>query len=183
MSEEGRVEVATLAGGCFWCLDGAYRDLRGVVAVESGYTGGQTVDPTYEQVCTGTTGHAEVVRITYDPNAISYRDLLEVFFSIHDPTTLNRQGADVGTQYRSAIFYHDETQRDAAEAMVAELEANRVFDDPVVTEVSPLTVYYPGEGYHQDYYRQNPGQGYCQVVVAPKLAKFRAKYASMLKDR
>lgn len=183
MTEEGRVEVATLAGGCFWCLDGAYRDLRGVVAVESGYTGGQTVDPTYEQVCTGTTGHAEVVRITYDPNAISYRDLLEVFFSIHDPTTLNRQGADVGTQYRSAIFYHDETQRDVAEAMVAELEADRVFDDPVVTEVSPLAVYYPGESYHQDYYRQNPGQGYCQVVVAPKLAKFRAKYASMLKDR
>ena len=183
MTEEGRVEVATLAGGCFWCLDGAYRDLRGVVAVESGYTGGQTVDPTYEQVCTGTTGHAEVVRITYDPNAISYRDLLEVVFSIHDPTTLNRQCAEVGTQYRSAIFYHDETQRDAAEAMVAELEANRVFDDPVVTEVSPLTVYYPGEGYHLDYCRQNPGPGSCQVVVAPKLAKFRAKYASMLKDR
>ena len=183
MTEEGRVEVATLAGGCFWCLDGAYRDLRGVVAVESGYTGGHTVDPTYEQVCTGSTGHAEVVRITYDPNAISYRDLLEVFFSIHDPTTLNRQGADVGTQYRSAIFYHDETQRDVAEAMVAKLEADRVFDDPVVTEVSPLEVYYPGESYHQDYYRQNPRQGYCQVVVAPKLAKFRAKYASMLKDR
>ena len=183
MTEQGRVEVATLAGGCFWCLDGAYRDLRGVVDVESGYAGGHTVDPTYEQVCTGTTGHAEVVRITYDPNVITYRDLLEVFFSIHDPTTLNRQGADVGTQYRSAIFYHDETQRDVAEAMVAELEANRVFDDPVVTEVSPLAAYYPGEGYHQDYYRQNPGQGYCQVVVAPKLAKFRAKYASMLKDR
>jgi peptide-methionine (S)-S-oxide reductase len=183
VTEEGRVEVATLAGGCFWCLDGAYRDLRGVVAVESGYAGGQTVDPTYEQVCTGTTGHAEVVRITYDPTVISYRDLLEVFFSIHDPTTLNRQGADVGTQYRSAIFYHDATQRDVAQAMVAELEANGVFDDPVVTEVSPLTAYYPGEGYHQDYYRQNPGQGYCQVVVAPKLAKFRARYASMLKDR
>lgn len=183
MTEEGRVELATLAGGCFWCLDGAYRDLRGVVDVESGYAGGHTVDPTYEQVCTGTTGHAEVVRITYDPNVITYRDLLEVFFSIHDPTTLNRQGADVGTQYRSAIFYHDETQRDVAEVMVAELEANRVFDDPVVTEVSPLAAYYSGEGYHQDYYRQNPGQGYCQVVVAPKLAKFRARYASMLKDR
>jgi peptide-methionine (S)-S-oxide reductase len=183
VTEEGRVEVATLAGGCFWCLDGAYRDLRGVVGVESGYAGGQTIDPTYEQVCRGTTGHAEVVRITFDPNVITYRDLLEVFFSIHDPTTLNRQGADVGTQYRSAIFHHDETQRDVAEAMIAELEANRVFDDPVVTEVSPLAAYYPGEGYHQDYYRQNPGQGYCQVVVAPKLAKFRARYASMLKDR
>jgi peptide-methionine (S)-S-oxide reductase len=183
VTEEGRVEVATLAGGCFWCLDGAYRDLRGVVGVESGYAGGQTIDPTYEQVCRGTTGHAEVVRITFDPNVITYRDLLEVFFSIHDPTTLNRQGADVGTQYRSAIFHHDETQRDVAEAMIAELEANRVFDDPVVTEVSPLAAYYPGEGYHQDYYRQNPGQGYCQVVVAPKLAKFRSRYASMLKDR
>ncbi len=183
MTEEGRVEVATLAGGCFWCLDGAYRDLRGVVDVESGYAGGHTVDPTYEQVCTGNTGHAEVVRITYDPNVITYRDLLEVFFSIHDPTTLNRQGADVGTQYRSGIFCHDETQREVAEAFVAELEADRVFEDPIVTEIAPEAAYYPGEGYHQDYYRQNPGQGYCQVVVAPKLAKFRAKYASMLKDR
>jgi peptide-methionine (S)-S-oxide reductase len=183
MTEEGRVEVATLAGGCFWCLDGAYRDLRGVVDVESGYAGGHTVDPTYEQVCTGNTGHAEVVRITYDPNVITYRDLLEVFFSIHDPTTLNRQGADVGTQYRSAIFYHDEAQRELAEAIVAELERDEVFEDPIVTEVSALQAYYPGEDYHQDYYRQNPGQGYCQVVVAPKLAKFRSRYASMLKDR
>jgi len=183
MTEEGRVETATLAGGCFWCLDGAYRDLRGVIAVESGYAGGQTTNPTYEQVCTGTTGHAEVVRITYDPNETTYRDLLEVFFSIHDPTTLNRQGADVGTQYRSAIFYHDETQREVAEAIVAELARDEVFEDPIVTEVSALQAYYPGEGYHQDYYRQNPGQGYCQVVVAPKLAKFRAKYASRLKDR
>ena len=183
MTEEGRVETATLAGGCFWCLDGAYRDLRGVIAVESGYAGGQTTNPTYEQVCTGTTGHAEVVRITYDPNETTYRDLLEVFFSIHDPTTLNRQGADVGTQYRSAIFYHDETQREVAEAIVAELARDEVFKDPIVTELSALQAYYPGEGYHQDYYRQNPGQGYCQVVVAPKLAKFRAKYASRLKDR
>ena len=183
MTAQGRVETATLAGGCFWCLDGAYRDLRGVIAVESGYAGGQTIDPTYEQVCTGTTGHAEVVRITYDPNEITFRDLLEVFFSIHDPTTLNRQGADVGTQYRSGIFCHDETQQEIAEAFVAELEADRVFEDPIVTEIAPLAGYYSGEGYHQDYYRQNPGQGYCQVVVAPKLAKFRAKYASMLKDR
>ncbi|MGB5302232.1 MAG: peptide-methionine (S)-S-oxide reductase MsrA [Gemmatimonadota bacterium] len=183
MTQEGRVETATLAGGCFWCLDGAYRDLRGVIGVESGYAGGQTANPTYEQVCTGTTGHAEVVRITYDPNEIAYRDLLEVFFSIHDPTTLNRQGADVGTQYRSAIFYHDEAQREVAEEIVAELERDGVFEDPIVTEVSALQAYYPGEDYHQDYYRQNPGQGYCQVVVAPKLAKFRARYASRLKDR
>ena len=182
MAAQGRVETATLAGGCFWCLDGAYRDLRGVIAVESGYAAGQTADPTYEQVCTGTTGHAEVVRITYDPNEITYRDLLEVFFSIHDPTTLNRQGADVGTQYRSGIFCHDETQQEIAEAFVAELDADRVFEDPIVTEIAPVAAYYPGEGHHQDYYRQNPGQGYCQVVVAPKLAKFRAKYASMLKD-
>ena len=179
---QGRAETATLAGGCFWCLDGAYRDLRGVISVESGYTGGQVVDPTYEQVCTGTTGHAEVVRITYDPDEIPYRVLLEVFFSIHDPTTLNRQGADVGTQYRSAIFYHDEAQREEAAAIIAELEAEAVFADPIVTEVTALETYYPGEAYHQDYYRNNPGQGYCQVVVAPKLAKFRAKYASRLKD-
>lgn len=178
----GRVETATLAGGCFWCLDGAYRDLRGVISVESGYAGGQVADPTYEQVCMGTTGHAEVVRITYDPDEIPYRVLLEVFFSIHDPTTLNRQGADVGTQYRSAIFYHDEPQQEEAAAIIAELEAESVFADPIVTEVVALDTYYPGEAYHQDYYRNNPTQGYCQVVVAPKLAKFRANYASRLKD-
>jgi peptide-methionine (S)-S-oxide reductase len=177
-----RVETATLAGGCFWCLDGAYRDLRGVISVESGYAGGQVADPTYEQVCMGTTGHAEVVRITYDPDEIPYRVLLEVFFSIHDPTTLNRQGADVGTQYRSAIFYHDEPQQEEAAAIIAELEAESVFADPIVTEVAALDTYYPGEAYHQDYYRNNPTQGYCQVVVAPKLAKFRANYASRLKD-
>ncbi len=179
---QGRVETATLAGGCFWCLDGAYRDLRGVISVESGYAGGRIADPKYEQVCAGTTGHAEVVRITYDPDEIPYRVLLEVFFSIHDPTTLNRQGADVGTQYRSAIFYHDEAQQEEAAAIIAELEAESVFADPIVTEVAALDTYYPGEAYHQDYYRNNPGQGYCQVVVAPKLAKFRAKYASRLKD-
>ncbi len=181
MNGEGR-ETATLAGGCFWCLDGAYRDLRGVVAVESGYAGGHVANPTYEQVCTGRTGHAEVVRITYDPAAISFRDLLEVFFSIHDPTTLNRQGADVGTQYRSAIFVHDETQRETAATLVAELESDRVFPDPIVTEITPLAEYYPAEDYHQDYYRNHPGEGYCQVVVAPKLAKFRARYAARLKD-
>ncbi|MDP2471334.1 MAG: peptide-methionine (S)-S-oxide reductase MsrA [Candidatus Palauibacterales bacterium] len=182
MTPDGRTESATLAGGCFWCLDGAFRDLRGVISVESGYAGGHVPDPTYEQVCTGRTGHAEVVRITFHPDEISYRDLLEVFFSIHDPTTLNRQGADVGTQYRSAIFFHDEAQREEAEKMVAELEEEQVFEDPIVTEVTELTAWYPGEEYHQDYYRRNPGQGYCQVVVAPKLAKFRKKYAARLKD-
>jgi peptide-methionine (S)-S-oxide reductase len=182
MTGEGRVEAATLAGGCFWCLDGAYRDLRGVIAVESGYAGGHVPNPTYEQVCAGATGHAEVVRITYDPDEISYEDLLEIFFSIHDPTTLNRQGADVGTQYRSAIFFHDDAQKEAANAILADLEAESVFADPIVTEVAALDVYYRGEDYHQDYYRNNPNQGYCQVVVAPKLAKFRAKYAARLKD-
>jgi peptide-methionine (S)-S-oxide reductase len=182
MTPDGRTESATLAGGCFWCLDGAFRDLRGVISVESGYAGGHVPDPTYEQVCTGRTGHAEVVRITFHPDEISYRDLLEVFFSIHDPTTLNRQGADVGTQYRSAIFFHDEAQREEAEKMVAELEEEQVFEDPIVTEVTELNAWYPGEEYHQDYYRRNPGQGYCQVVVAPKLAKFRKKYAARLKD-
>jgi len=182
MSGEGKVAQATLAGGCFWCLDGAYRDLRGVISVESGYAGGHMPNPTYEQVCTGATGHAEVVRITYDPDEISYRDLLEAFFFVHDPTTLNRQGADVGTQYRSAIFHHDEDQKREAEAIIAELEAEGAFDDPIVTEVTALDAYWPGEGYHQDYYRNNPGQGYCQVVIAPKLAKFRARYSARLKD-
>ncbi len=183
MRGEGRMETATLAGGCFWCLDGAYRDMRGVISVESGYAGGHVSNPTYQQVCTGTTGHAEVVQVMYDPEEIGYRDLLEVFFSMHDPTTLNRQGADVGTQYRSAIFWHDEVQREAAKAMIAELARDGVFDDPIVTEVSGLEEFYPAGEDHQDYYRRNPNQGYCQIVVAPKLAKFRAKYAGRLKER
>ena len=177
------IQTATLAGGCFWCLDGAYRDLRGVITVESGYAGGHVSNPTYQQVCTSTTGHAEVVQITYNPDEIGFRDLLEVFFSMHDPTTLNRQGADVGTQYRSAIFWHDEVQRETAEAMIAELEQDGVFDDPIITEVSGLDEFYSADDDHQDYYRRNPNQGYCQVVVAPKLAKFRAKYAGRLKER
>ncbi len=183
MTGEGRMKTATLAGGCFWCLDGAYRALRGVISVESGYAGGHDSNPTYQQVCTGTTGHAEVVQIAYDPDEIGYRDLLEVFFSMHDPTTLNRQGADVGTQYRSAIFWHDEVQGETAKAMIAELELDGVFDDAIVTEVSGLDEFYPAGEDHQDYYRRNPNQGYCQVVVAPKLAKFRAKYSGRLKER
>jgi peptide-methionine (S)-S-oxide reductase len=173
--------VATLAGGCFWCLEAVYDDLKGVRRVVSGYAGGHTPDPTYEQVCSGATGHAEVVQIEYDPNVVSYRDLLEIFFTIHDPTTLNRQGADVGTQYRSAIFYHDDGQKRIAEDMIAELEREGVFANRIVTEVNALDTFYPAEEYHQDYYANNPNQPYCQVVVAPKLAKFRKKFTDLRK--
>jgi peptide-methionine (S)-S-oxide reductase len=167
-------EVATLAGGCFWCLDAVFRDLRGVEKVESGYAGGTTVNPMYEQVCSGRTGHAEVVQVTFDPATISYRDLLGVFFSIHDPTTLNRQGGDVGTQYRSAIFYHSPEQRATAEQVIRELEAEGLWDDPVVTELTSFTNFYPAEAYHQDYFNRNPYQPYCAAVIAPKVSKFRA---------
>lgn len=176
------MEVATLAGGCFWCLEAVYDELEGVQRVESGYAGGSVPNPTYRQVCTGTTGHAEVVKVTYDPQQISYRDLLEIFFTIHDPTTLNRQGADVGPQYRSAIFYHDEGQKQAAEEIIEELEAENAFDDPIVTEVTPLDTFYKAEDYHQDYYANNPQQAYCQVVIRPKLAKFRKKFAEKRKQ-
>ncbi|HWP39260.1 MAG TPA: peptide-methionine (S)-S-oxide reductase MsrA [Gemmatimonadales bacterium] len=174
-------ERATLAGGCFWCLEAVFQQLKGVLTVESGYAGGQATRPTYELVCTGLTGHAEAVQITYDPAVISYRDLLDVFFTIHDPTTLNRQGADVGTQYRSAIFYHDEAQRATAEQAIADLSARGLWDDPIVTEVKPLEVFYPAEEYHRDYFRRNPNQGYCQVVIAPKLAKLRRAFLEKLK--
>jgi peptide-methionine (S)-S-oxide reductase len=174
-ANNGAREVATLAGGCFWCLDAVYRDLRGVEKVESGYAGGTAVKPSYEQVCSGRTGHAEVVQVTFDPRTITYRDLLDVFFSIHDPTTLNRQGGDVGTQYRSAIFYHSPAQRETAEQTIRELEAEGLWDDPVVTEVTAFTSYYPAESHHQDYFNRNPYQPYCAAVIAPKVAKFRAK--------
>lgn len=174
-------EVATLAGGCFWCLEAAFQDLLGVERVVSGYAGGHVANPSYELVCTGTTGHAEVVQVTFDPAALSYRELLEIFFTIHDPTTLNRQGGDVGTQYRSAIFYHDDTQRAAAAAVIAELTAAALWDDPIVTEVTPLTAFYPAEEYHRDYYRRNPEQAYCRVVIAPKVAKLRERYRDKLK--
>ena len=175
-------ETATLAGGCFWCLEAVFDSLQGVVAVSSGFSGGTTVNPSYKEVCTGTPGHAEVVHITFHPEVISFRDLLEVFFSIHDPTTLNRQGPDIGTQYRSAIFYHTEKQRQIAESFIAELEVDRVFDLPIVTEVVPFTVFYPAEDYHKDYYSLNPNQPYCRTVIAPKLAKFRKKYQKRLKE-
>lgn len=177
------LEVATLAGGCFWCTEAVFSELRGVRKVESGYTGGTMPNPTYEQVCSGTTGQAEAVRISYDPREISYRDLLEIFFSTHDPTTLNRQGADAGTQYRSAIFPQTPEQRATAEKVIAELEREGVWEDPIVTSIEPAGEFYPAEAYHYDYYRRNPRQGYCQVVIAPKLAKFRQKFVERLQER
>jgi peptide-methionine (S)-S-oxide reductase len=174
-------ELATLAGGCFWCLEAAFDQLKGVERVQSGYAGGSGANPTYQQVCSGRTGHAEVVQVTFDPAMISYRDLLEVFFVIHDPTTLNRQGGDVGTQYRSAVFYHTPEQKTEAERVIAELNGAKLWDDPIVTEVVPLREFFPAEEYHRDYYRRNPGQGYCQVVIAPKVAKVRKQYFDRLK--
>lgn len=174
-------EVTTLAGGCFWCLEAVYDQLKGVKSVESGYMGGKNPNPSYRDVCTGTTGHAEVVQITYDTDKVSFKDLLDVFFTIHDPTTLNRQGADVGTQYRSAIFYHTPEQKTVAEQAISELNASHVWDNPIVTEVSPLQPFYIAEEYHQEYFANNPDQGYCQFVVAPKVAKFRKHYFEKLK--
>ncbi len=179
--ESPRFEVATLAGGCFWCLEAVYDELRGVESVESGYSGGTVENPTYRQVVTGTTGHAEVVRVTFDPEVVSLREILGVFFTIHDPTTLNRQGADVGPQYRSAIFYHDEEQRHVAEEVISELEAEGVWEDPIVTEVTPFDIFYVAEDYHQEYYQNNAYQPYCQVVISPKVAKFRKQYLEKLK--
>jgi len=173
------VALATLAGGCFWCLEAVFQQLKGVSKVSSGYAGGQRPNPTYEAVCTGTTGHAEVVQIEFDPAVITYRDLLDVFFTIHDPTTLNQQGADTGTQYRSAVFFHSpEQQMDAAAAI---REAQKAWDDPIVTEVVPFTQFYPAEEYHRDYYLRNPNQGYCRVVIAPKVAKLRSHFLERLK--
>lgn len=172
----GNLETATLAGGCFWCLEAVYSEMEGVRSVLSGYMGGHTKHPTYKAVCTGTTGHAEVVRIEFDPGVTSFRELLEVFFAIHDPTTLDRQGNDVGTQYRSAIFYHSPVQRETAEALIREISP--AFPNPVVTQVVPATQFYPAEEYHHEYYRNNPNQGYCAYVIAPKVDKFRRKFAS-----
>ncbi|HTN65424.1 MAG TPA: peptide-methionine (S)-S-oxide reductase MsrA [Burkholderiaceae bacterium] len=170
--------TATLGGGCFWCLEAVYQELKGVQAIESGYSGGHVANPSYEQVCDGGTGHAEVVRLSFDPEQVSYRELLEIFFTIHDPTTPNRQGNDIGSQYRSVIFYHDAAQQETARRVIAEM-AN-VWDAPIVTELAPLAAYYPAEHYHQNYYRQNPLQGYCAFVVAPKVAKFRKMFADRL---
>ncbi|MBI3859215.1 MAG: peptide-methionine (S)-S-oxide reductase MsrA [Thaumarchaeota archaeon] len=172
---------ATMGSGCFWCSEAVFSELMGVAKVEPGYSGGSVPNPTYEQVCTDETGHAEVAQITFDPATISYRELLEVFFSTHDPTTPNRQGADVGSQYRSVIFYHDEEQKKEAESMVRELTSEKVFRNPIVTQVVPLVGFYPAEDYHRDYYRRNSSQPYCQAVIAPKLTKFRAHFQTKLK--
>ena len=173
-------ELATLAGGCFWCLEAVFLELKGVHGVKSGYAGGRRPNPTYEQVCTGTTGHAEVVQVTFDPSVISFHDLLDVFFTIHDPTTLNRQGNDVGTQYRSGIFTHSASQEQVARAVIAELTAAKLWNDPIVTEVMPLDVFYPAESYHDDYFNRNPGNSYCSVVIAPKVSKARKLFLEKL---
>jgi len=174
-------ETATLGGGCFWCLEAVYKDLKGVERVVSGYAGGHVVNPTYQQVCGAGTGHAEVVQITYDPAMVSYRDLLDVFFTIHDPTTPNQQGADIGPQYRSIILYHSAEQMADAERAIAEQANKGVWGAPIVTEVVPLEKFWPGEDVHQDYYERNPRQGYCQIVIAPKVAKFRKEFLAKLK--
>ncbi len=174
-------ELATLGGGCFWCLEAVFQDVKGVDRVVSGYAGGSVPDPSYEDVCTGRTGHAEVVQVTFDPAVLSYRDVLAVFFSLHDPTTLNRQGADVGTQYRSVVFFHSPEQERVARAVIAELGNQHLWDDPIVTAVAPAPVFYPAEEYHQEYFRRNPGQGYCRVVIAPKVAQFRREHLARLK--
>ncbi|MBK8026715.1 MAG: peptide-methionine (S)-S-oxide reductase MsrA [Chloroflexi bacterium] len=176
-----RIETATLAGGCFWCLEAVYDQLKGVTDVVSGYMGGRMPNPSYELVCTGTTNHAEVIQIQYDADLVSFRDLLNVFFTIHDPTTLNRQGNDVGTQYRSAIFYHTPEQKAVAEATIAELTGQKLWRDAIVTEVTAVSTFYAAEDYHQEYFARNPSQGYCRVVVAPKVAKFRKHFMEQLK--
>ena len=178
---EQREEMATLGGGCFWCLEAVFAELRGVARVVSGYAGGDVPNPTYKAVCTGTTGHAEVVQVTYDPQAVSFAELLEVFFTIHDPTTLNRQGGDIGTQYRSAIFYHSPEQKEIAAQLIAQFDAERIWNAPIVTKVEPLTVFYSAEDYHQEYYQNNQNQPYCRAVIAPKVSKFRQKYLEKLK--
>jgi len=176
----GNTEIATLGGGCFWCVEAIYQDLNGVLKVESGYSGGHIDNPTYKEVCSGLTGHAEVIQVTFDPAIVSFQDVLRVFFTVHDPTTLNRQGNDSGTQYRSVIYYHSEAQKKMAEAAI--IEAKEAWDDPIVTEVSPFEKFYKAEDYHQNYYKDNPNQGYCSFIIAPKVKKFREKFKDKLKQ-
>lgn len=178
-----QTELATLGGGCFWCLEPIFDDVRGVKDVVVGYAGGSVPDPSYRLVCTGKTGHAEVVQVTFDPQVVSFRELLEIFFTVHDPTTPNRQGADVGPQYRSIVLYHHENQRETAQDVIAHINQEGIWGAPIVTEVSPLTTFYLAEDYHQEYYEKNPGQGYCRAVIAPKVTKFRKKYAHLLKSQ
>ena len=179
-SPQGK-EVVTLGGGCFWCIEAIFEELNGVVQVESGYSGGRVDDPTYEQVCTGATGHAEVVQVTFDPKIISLKEVLEVFFTVHDPTTLNRQGADVGTQYRSVIFYRSQEQKAIAERVIQEIQRAKLWGAPIVTEIVPFKAFYKAEDYHQEYYKKNPGQAYCRIVIEPKIKKFRGHYKDKLK--
>jgi len=180
MAEDDSLAAATFAGGCFWCVEAALDELAGVVSTTSGYAGGHVEDPSYEAVCTGETGHAEVVQVTYDPDRVGFEDLLAVFFAVHDPTTLNRQGPDVGSQYRSAVFYHDAAQREATEAFIDALEADGVYADPIVTEVTPLDRFWPAEDYHQDYFKKHPDQPYCAVNIPPKLEKVRRAFGGLL---
>ena len=179
--ETKNLETATLAAGCFWCVEAVFDDLRGVESVESGYSGGHTENPTYQQVCSETTGHAEVIQLKFDANIISFKEILQVFFAVHDPTTLNRQGNDVGSSYRSAIFYHSDEQKRIAEEVVKEVEAEAVYDNSIVTEIKPFNKFYIAENYHQEYFANNPNQPYCAAIVAPKVAKFRQKFVQRLK--
>jgi peptide-methionine (S)-S-oxide reductase len=183
MTERAATEGATLAGGCFWCLEAIFEEVDGVEDVTSGYTGGTTINPTYQEVCTGTTGHAEAVQLIFDPRKVSYREILQIFFSVHDPATLNRQGGDVGTQYRSAIFYHDDRQRAIAEAVIKDLDEARLWKEPIVTQVVPLDEFYPAEDYHREYFSRHREQSYCQVVISPKVNKFRRQWAKRVKRR
>lgn len=183
MEETKKLEIATLGAGCFWCVEAVFDDLNGVIDVFSGYAGGQVENPTYEQVCNGNTGHAEVVQVRFDADVISFEDLLHVFFAVHDPTTLNRQGADIGTQYRSAVFYHSDEQKETAEKVIEKLNGQDIWDAPIVTEVTPFTNYFPAEGYHQEYFANNPNQPYCAAVVAPKVQKFRKMFVDKLKKK
>ncbi len=181
MSQENSQETVTLAGGCFWCIEAVFQEINGVESVVSGYTGGTTVNPTYQQVCSDETGHAEAVQVSFDPSKISYREILEIFFSVHDPTTLNRQGADVGTLYRSAIFYQSEEQKAVAEQLIGDFDKAHLWKKPIVTQILPLDKFYPAEDYHRDYFARHPEQAYCRMVISPKANKFRKQWAKRLK--
>ena len=173
MTAPNQVEIATLGGGCFWCLEAIYNELKGIIKVESGYAGGTVPNPTYKQVCTGTTGHAEVIQITYDPNIITFKEILQIFFTIHDPTTLNRQGNDVGTQYRSIILYHNQNQKQTAEQVINDITKQNIWNSSIVTQIEPYNIFYKAEDYHQEYYKKNSEQSYCRIIISPKIAKLR----------
>lgn len=183
MTEPNQLEVATLGGGCFWCLEAVYNELKGIIKVESGYSGGTVPNPTYKQVCTCTTGHAEVIQITYDPNIITFKEILQIFFAMHDPTTLNHQGNDVGTQYRSIILYHNQNQKQTTEQVINEITQARIWNVPIVTQIIHYNIFYKAEEYHQEYYIKNPEQSYCRIIIAPKIAKLRKQYFEKLKKK